>query len=47
MQNIQSAMLTSGIAFFYCFTWKLQKKNVSLQRGIKIVKIWQLTKTII
>ena len=26
-------MLSSGIALFYCFTWKLQKKNVSLQKN--------------
>ena len=39
-------MLVSGIALFYCFTWKLQKKNVTLQRGIKIVKIWQDTSTL-
>ena len=28
-------MLTSGIALFYCFTWKLQKKNVSLQKIVE------------
>ena len=39
-------MLTSSIALFYAFTWKLSRKNVSLQRGIKIVKIWQDTSTL-
>lgn len=39
-------MLTKGIALFYYFTWKLSIKNVSLQRGIKIVKIWQDTSTL-
>lgn len=39
-------MLTSGIALFYYFTWKLSRKNVTLQRGIKIVKIWQDTSTL-
>lgn len=39
-------MLFVSIALFYYFTWKLSRKNVSLQRGIKIVKIWQDTSTL-
>ena len=31
-------MLTLGIALFCYFTWKLSRKNVSLQRSIKQIR---------